>query len=188
MSRTNFQRSMAATPIKRALAQGAVAGSLAAVTSTMALMAAGRRQAGSAAAPVNAVSHWYWGDKALRTSATDVSHTAMGYLTHHGAAVFWATLYAAISRNMSSSRSLPGVAVGAVTTSAVACLVDYQLTPKRLTPGFEHHLSRSSMAVVYAAFAAGLATGAYIMRDSYPEEGNGPTASPKEAGRAPSGV
>jgi hypothetical protein len=193
MSHTNFpsdfQQVLVAAPVKRALAQGVVAGSLAAGTSTIALMALGRRQAGSAAAPVNAVSHWYWGGKALRTARTDVSHTALGYLTHHGAAVFWATLYAAVSRNMPSSRSLPGVAVGSLATSAVACLVDYQLTPKRLTPGFEHHLSRSSMAVVYAAFAAGLAAGAFIMRDSYSREDNGAAASPERgAGRAPSEV
>jgi len=36
------------------------------------------------------------------------------------------------------------------------------LTPKRLTPGFEHELSRTAMAGVYAAMAVGLAAGVYM--------------------------
>ena len=48
--------------------------------------------------------------------------------------------------------------------SAVACFTDYQLTPKRLHPGYEKHLSRPSLAVVYGAFGVGLAIGAMLCR------------------------
>jgi hypothetical protein len=41
----------------------------------------------------------------------------------------------------------------------LACFVDYQLTPQRLTPGFEHRLSSRAMLAVYACFAVGLAIG-----------------------------
>lgn len=44
--------------------------------------------------------------------------------------------------------------------AAVANLADFKLTPKRFTPGFERHLSRSSLAVVYGAFGLGLAAAA----------------------------
>ena len=50
-------------------------------------------------------------------------------------------------------------AAGAVTAAAVACFVDYRLTPRRLTPGFEHRLSSKALLAVYACFAVGLAIG-----------------------------
>ena len=43
-----------------------MAGSCASVLSAAVLALAGQREAGSAAAPINAVSHWYWGDRAFR--------------------------------------------------------------------------------------------------------------------------
>jgi hypothetical protein len=55
-------------------------------------------------------------------------------------------------------------AAGAVAAAGVACLVDYQLTPKRLTPGFEHRLARPEMANVYACFALGLMVGSLLMK------------------------
>ena len=48
--------------------------------------------------------------------------------------------------------------------SAVACFTDYQLTPKRLRPGYEERLSRPSLALVYGAFGLGLAAGALLIR------------------------
>jgi hypothetical protein len=54
-----------------------------------------------------------------------------------------------------------GVATAA---SAVACTVDYQCTPQRLQPGYEAHLSRPALAVVYGAFGVGLALGAMLCR------------------------
>ena len=62
-----------------------------------------------------------------------------------------------------AKRPLPAAA-GAVAAAGVACFVDYQLTPKRLTPGFEHRLGRPEMANVYAFFALGLMIGSMMMR------------------------
>ncbi len=53
-------------------------------------------------------------------------------------------------------------ATGRRGTAAVANVVDYKLTPKRLQPGYERQVSRKSLAWAYAAFAAGLAAGAYL--------------------------
>jgi hypothetical protein len=151
-----------AAPWKSVMKQGLVAGSLGSIASALALLRAGRRETGSALPPINAVSHWYWGDRSLHRRQADFTHTALGYLTHHGASVFWATLYAAATKDLEAARTPKGIAAGALATSAVACFVDYRLTPQRLTPGFEHEISRSAMAGVYAAMALGLAVGAWL--------------------------
>ena len=47
--------------------------------------------------------------------------------------------------------------------SALACTVDYTITPKRFTPGYEMRLSKASLAAVYAGFAVGLAVGSVLL-------------------------
>jgi hypothetical protein len=149
---------------KQVLKEAFVAGSLGSLLSSAVLLAAGRRDAGSAAAPVNAVSHWLWDRESLRTDAVDWKHTAAGYATHHGASVFWAALHAAAAEGRPALRTPQAAVTGAVVTSALANLVDYCVVPKRLTPGFEHKLSTGAMVGVYGALALGLAAGAWLMR------------------------
>jgi hypothetical protein len=153
---------------KRALREGWVAGSVASVASTAALLLAGRREARHAAAPVNAVSHWVWDREALRADAPSARHTVVGLLVHQGASVFWATLHArAWGMHERNKRAAPAVA-GAAVTSALACFVDFRLTPRRLTPGFESRVSKRSLALVYACFALGLAAGSMVTRRREP--------------------
>jgi hypothetical protein len=149
------------------LTQGALAGSLASIFSTAVLAIAGRRQVGSAVAPINAVSHVYWGDEALHRERLDLNHTALGYLTHHASSIFWAAVYAGLCRDKPATRTALGIVSGAAGLSAAACFIDYRLIPKRLTPGFEHRLSTEAMAGVYAALALGFAAGALALRDGY---------------------
>ena len=148
---------------KEALREGAVSGSIASVLSAAYLTWAGRRN-GTPAAPVNAVSHWFFGDKALHEDEPSALYTLTGYLTHHGASIFWGTLHAKLwGADPAHKEPLPALA-GAAAASAVACFVDYQLTPKRLTPGFEHRLGKPELANVYACCAIGLAVGTLLMR------------------------
>ena len=148
---------------KEALREGAVSGSIASVLSAAYLAWAGRRN-GAPAAPVNAVSHWFFGDKALRQDEPSALYTLTGYLTHHAASIFWGTLHAKLwGANQAHKKPVPALA-GAAAASAVACFVDYQLTPKRLTPGFEHRLGKPELANVYVCFAIGLAAGTLLMR------------------------
>ena len=143
---------------RRALGRAAVSGSVAAVVSTVALGVLGRRKTGSAAAPVNAVSHWYFGDRAARSDGVSLKYTLTGYLTHHAASVLWATLFERLfERRTWPRRAAPLVRAAAV--AAIAAVVDYTITPKRLTPGYEKRLSAPALVVVYSAFAAGLALG-----------------------------
>ena len=144
---------------KQVLREGAIAGSAASVASAAALVAAGRSENSHAAAPLNAISHWIWDRPALYKNQPSLRHTLVGYLVHHGASIFWATLHARAWCWRPQAKKPAAVVAGAAATAAIACVVDYRLTPRRLTPGFEHRLSHGSMAAVYMCFALGLALG-----------------------------
>ncbi|MGV3570839.1 MAG: hypothetical protein ACO1PB_09580 [Ramlibacter sp.] len=152
------------TDWNRKLGEGLLSGTLAGLFSAAVLLAAGKRENGSAVAPVNAESHWLWGDESLREDRPTLRHTLTGILTHQGSTVFWATLYALV-RGRKAVRSVPEALIGGIATSAAAAVIDYTLVPKRLTPGFEHRLSKGSMVGVFAAIAAGVALGAVLLRD-----------------------
>jgi hypothetical protein len=148
---------------KQAVREGLVSGSIASVLSAAYLAWAGRNRS-ETAAPVNAVSHWLFGNRALRQDEPSLLYTLTGYLIHHAASLFWGTLHAkAWGAEQEHKQALPAVA-GAVAASGVACFVDFQLTPKRLTPGFEHRLGKPELANVYACFAAGLLIGTLLMK------------------------
>lgn len=149
---------------RRAFDAALVSGTAASVASTAALMASGAREAGSVAAPTNAISHWLWGDRAMRVDGVDVPHTVAGFAIHEGASVFWATLYEKFVADPAERRSVPRVLADAGLVAAVACFVDYRLTPRRLQPGFEQRLSRPALLAVYAAFGAGLAAATLARR------------------------
>ncbi len=157
-----------ALPWRQSLREGLVAGTAAAVLSSIVLALAGRRQNGSAAAPVNAASHWLWGDEALRADAATPRHTLVGLATQHGASVFWATAYALLHGHRREAKRLPEAIAGGIATSAAAYVIDYTITPRRLTPGYEHRLDGRGLFAVYAALAAGFALGALALRDRPP--------------------
>jgi hypothetical protein len=129
------------------------------VASTGALLACGGLETRRPLAPINAISHWYWGDRAALRNRFSLRHTVAGYITHHAASIFWATFF----EKWFGERRREGIGArelaDAALVSAMACFVDYQMTPRRLTPGFELRLSRASLFAVYAAFAVGLAVG-----------------------------
>lgn len=148
------------------LREALVAGSCASVLSACALAWAGHSEVRSAVAPLNAVSHWRWGRNALHQRGFSARHTLLGYSIHHCASIWWATIHAAAMMNRRQSQEPAAVAAAALVTSAIACLVDFKCTPERLKPGFEHHLSRPKLGVIYLAFAAGLTMGAMLARSN----------------------
>ena len=148
---------------KEAIREGLVSGSLASLFSAAYLAWSGWRH-GTPAAPVNAVSHWFFGDRALRQDDPSLEYTATGYLTHHLAAVFWGVLHAKAWGARPEAKSPLPAAAGAVAAASVASFVDYQLTPKRLTPGFEHRLARPEMTAVYGFFALGILVGTLLTK------------------------
>lgn len=143
------------------LVDGACAGLL----STLAMAWRGRAETGSRVAAINAPSHWLHGREALHRNAATWRYTGTGLLVHAASGYFWAVLY----RALRSARRRPG-ALDAVTdaaaVSALAAVVDLRVVPERLTPGFERRLKPASVALVYIAFAAGLALGGLVRRRS----------------------
>lgn len=135
-------------------------GTVASVLSTLVVTWRSAAEARRAAAGTNATSQWLWGRQARRRQRADLGHTVTGFAIHHAASMFWATAYE-VWRAGRGERPLRTFARASV-VAALACFVDYRLTPRRLTPGFEAHLSRRSLFLVYAAFAAGLAAPALL--------------------------
>ena len=163
-------------PWTAALREGAVSGTLAGLLSAAALGLAGRREVADPAAPVNATSHWLWDDEALHRDGTDGRHTAAGLLIHQLASSFWATVHArAVAGRPAATRAGPALAA-ATATAALACLVDMRMTPHRLSPGFEHRLSRPALAAVYGCFALGLALGSVAVNRRRQQRRTAPAA------------
>lgn len=135
-----------------------LSGTVATAMSVAALALAGAIERRGAWRPINATSHWLHGDAAARRTELDLSHTGVGAATHAAATLFWAVLFETLVR-YGGQAGIGRVPIAAGTTSVVAAIVDYRLTPRRFTPGWEHALRRRSMAAVYAAMAVGLALG-----------------------------
>ena len=136
-----------------------VSGTVASVTSVASLGLLARLEGKGFLQPVNATSHWLNGDAAGSFTRADIAHTAVGYATHHAATVFWAVWF---ERWIGARRPATSLAVleHALAMSAIAAAVDYGMTPKRFTPGWEFVLTKRSMAAGYGALAIGLAAGA----------------------------
>lgn len=149
---------------KTAIRDGAVSGTVASVLSTAILSAMGRREAGSPYAPTNATSHWVWGDRAAVQDGPSWRYTGLGYLIHHGSAFFWAVIYEKwFNARGRREPVLPALAKGAA-IAGMAAFVDYQLTPRRLQPGYEMRLSRSALLAVYAGFGLAMAVRSMVVR------------------------
>jgi len=135
-------------------------GTMAGLASLLALMVSAKSEGRGALQPVNATSHWLHGGKAGEVSKADVQHTGIGLATHAASAMFWAVPFA-LWLSSRSPRSLPRLFCEASLLSAFAALFDYGVVPKRLTPGWEHAVSRSAIAGAFVALAVGLAGGAW---------------------------
>ena len=140
----------------QAFADAAATGSAASVASAVVLAAASMVEAGHPAAAVNGTSHWLWGDEDAITNEVSLRHTGIGYATHHASAYFWAVLHERLVGDW-ADRSTPNAVVAGFATAAVACTIDYTITPHRFTPGFELRLSRPAMALGYVALGLGIA-------------------------------
>lgn len=138
-----------------------VSGTLASLASTLALAALARAEGKSALRPANATSHWLNGPAAGRVEAATARHTGVGLATHEAACLFWALPFALWTAGRGSGGAAT-VLRDALVLSAIAATVDYTITPKRFTPGWEDVLSKRSMAAAYGAMAVGLTAGALI--------------------------
>ncbi|SPS00387.1 conserved hypothetical protein [Cupriavidus taiwanensis] len=154
------------------LRRAVVSGTCASLLSTGMLACGGSVDCGSAFAPVNAVSHWVWGERAMHANLPSVRHTVLGYVIHHAMSVFWAVFYEGAMAVGGTHRTVGGNArttaparvLGGLAIAGIACFVDLKCTPHRLTPGFERRLSPGMLALVYVAFGLALPLGAMLLR------------------------
>ena len=135
---------------RNALASGLTATATSTATLAVVALAEGK----GPAQPLNATSHLIYGDTAAAYRDADIDHTIVGLGTHAAATLFWAAAFET-SLVIHPARDAAALAGRAASIGLLAALVDYTITPKRLTPGWELVLSKRSMAVVYAAMSAG---------------------------------
>src|SRR5688572_19555595 len=141
-----------------------LSGASASICSAVALSVCSRIDEGSFAGGLNGPSQWLWGEAEAYTREASVRHTVVGYGIHHVTSVFWATLYERAFGEPGERKTPLRRCAEAALSTVGAYVVDYYLTPPRLRPGFEKHVRKPSMFVIYGAFALGLAA-ASIIRD-----------------------
>jgi hypothetical protein len=140
-----------------AIRDGVVSGGIASVVSTGVLGIRGEQEEGTPYAPTNAISHWFWGDRAAHHDEPSAHYTALGYAIHHASATLWAVLYEKWFGDKSDRGDVLPALAGGAAVAGLACFVDYKMTPRRLQPGFEKRLSTPSLFLVYAVFGTALA-------------------------------
>ena len=119
-----------------------ISGTAASLMSTVAMTVAGKLERGAPAGPLNGPSQWLFGRKAAHRRGASLRHTLTGFLIHHTMATGWALLHERVfgrDARRTPARQLRNAAI----TDAVANVVDYQLTPRRLQPGFDAQLRRA---------------------------------------------
>jgi hypothetical protein len=137
--------------------QAVLSGAMASLLSAAVLALCGEIENRRPAGPLNGPSQWIYGRWAARVHKPSLRHTLTGYLVHHVTATGWALLHERVLGKHKAQQPIPQRLGRAALTAGLANFVDFQLTPKRLRPGFETQLSRKSLFAVYAAFAVGLA-------------------------------
>jgi hypothetical protein len=140
---------------RQALMEGCWSGAIGSLTSTAVLAATGDYEKGTVLGPINVISRWIWGDRAVHHHEPSLRYTATGYAIHHASATLWGVVYEKFVE--APEQQLPARVAGGLVVGALACFTDYKLTPYRLQPGFEKHLSTGSMALVYGVFGLSLA-------------------------------
>ena len=138
-------------PLRDALISGTIAGAATALAAAL----YARRCEMTAAAPINAVSHVWWGDEARAHDEPSVKYTVAGFVTNHAASIFWAAIFE-MTFGADAGRNPRKALAGAALISAAAYVTDYHVVPKRLTPGYELRLPRRALAAIYAVLAAAL--------------------------------
>lgn len=141
-----------------------IPGSLAALAVFAAIALSGRRDSGSAIAPINATSHVIWGDRAAAMERPTLRHTLPGILINLGSSMWWALVFRKLFGKSVDRRGAGAAIAGGVATAGLAYCVDYHLMPKRLTPGWEMRISNRSLLMSMAAMGLGLGLGAIIAR------------------------
>jgi hypothetical protein len=150
------------------------------VLSHIAAAACSRSENARSGLAMEDVSHIAWGDNPRSPGRRTHTNWMVGSALHQGASIFWAAFFETFF-GKNAERSTASAIVGGATIAAGAYLTDYHVVSSRFKPGFEAHLSNTSLFVIYASLAAGLAAAARLRglyrhqvenRDESNERGN----------------
>jgi len=144
-------------PPAKLLGRALISGTCASICSSIVLLAAGRKDCGSALAPINAVSHWVWADRTFQEGRSSFAYTFTGYVIHHAMSVLWAICFEGVASSARSWLAGGHSMLAGPLVAGVAAGVDLKLTPERLTPGFERKVTGLMLTAVYLAFGLALA-------------------------------
>ena len=153
------------TNLEHFLANSLWTGAVASVSTALAATACGAIENGKALAPLNAVSHIFWGDEAARRDGPSWKYTAVGLALNTAATTSWAALYEMLFGRAAAKSDLVGPFLGGAVVSVIAYITDFHIVPAWLTPGFEKRLSNRSMLGIYAALALGVTFGSLWQPD-----------------------
>lgn len=146
---------------REVLYDAALSGAAAAVSSALVAARESTVAGSTPVAPLNAVTHCLWPERAFKEERFSARFTGIGAAIHLGSGVFWGLLFEMLrGRSQSPAR----ITAAAAATAATAYVVDYHLIPKRVTPGFEAHISERSFPKIYLALGAGLALASLVRR------------------------
>lgn len=138
----------------KVLCDAAVSGAAAAITSALVAARESAAEGSTVVAPLNAVTHCLWPKRAFKEQPFSARFTGVGAAIHLGSGVFWGLLFEMLrGRSQSPAR----ISAAAAATAVTAYVVDYHVVPKRVTPGFEAHISSRSFSKIYLALGGGLA-------------------------------
>jgi hypothetical protein len=149
--KSNTQR-----PLGDIVADGLWNGAVATVATTAAVTACGMSENQRVAAPINAISHILWGDRAARQSRPSAKYTVPGVILNAAAVTSWAILQELMFDRRQVRKPLARAMAEGAAISGLAYVTDYYLVPSRFTPGFEKRLTNKSLAGIYSALAVSL--------------------------------
>ena len=130
-----------------------------ALATTAAIALCGHLENGDAIQPLNDVSHITFGDEAFAQQGASLKYTGSGLLLTKSFTASWAVLHEILFGSYQDEGNVPASVAGGAAIAACAYVIDYHIVPKRLTPGFETHLSKRSLLAIYVVLALALGFG-----------------------------
>lgn len=149
---------------QQAMRDSTVPGTLAGAVSLAAVAVQGRRDSGSALAPINASSHVIWGEEAAQVETITARHTLPGLMINIGAGFFWAFTFQKLFGASADRRGTATALAGGAATAALAYTLDYKLLPRRLSPGWEQRISKRSLLMSLGAMGLAIGIGSALSR------------------------
>ena len=143
-------------------------GAVAATATTLAVAWCGENENGNALAPINAVSHCLWGERAAAAAGPSVKYTLTGLAVNGAAVMFWAGTQEVLLGRRIDRGGVANALLGGAAVAGLAYVTDYYLVPKRFTPGFEKRLSGRSLFTIYTVLGLSLGLARFYHRPRRP--------------------